>query len=336
MDVTCLVPAFKVNYLDHLLYCLRTQALPAKRIVLSDDTPSGDFIAAFDTPRIREIATGLPVEVVQGPGQGHHRNIERLLDIFLEAPTSHFHILNDDDIIYPEFYAHHARVCAARDPLCSVSRRWTADDKGHPVATSAIPQQIVASGRSEVGVPPQSLVDSFVLGSRNWLGELSCGIFRADFVDRADGFCVYDGIPYFGLNDIGSFIKASLRGSLIYSNQYLGAFRKSANGLTRLKGYSFSLAILARLPLGIIAFEHRLLDQAKLIALTAAVRNHFAKFYGETIVNARLDAIAAAGRNGGPAGLKAEFLDFWRWYRDDNPEFRALRSQSELAERLRG
>jgi hypothetical protein len=334
MEVTCLIPAFKVRYFEHLLIGLRTQSLPPKRIVISDDSPGGDFLTASRSDRLQPLVATMPVEIVEGPRQGHHGNIEQLLDIFLKAPTSHFHILNDDDMIYPEFYAHHGAVSEDHDALCSVSRRWVTNDRGVPTGFGRIPEDVLATGRSTVAITPDMILGRFAEYSDNWLGELSCGVFRADFIERPDQFCVYDGMDYNGLNDIGSFIKASLIGTLVFSNQYLGAFRRSRDGLSRQRGYAFGLSILARIPLSLIAFERQLLDLNRLLGIIASIRAHWIGIYDDNGVSARLAGVIALGKGHGYGRLKVDFLDFWCWYRDKGSDLRACATPEELKRRL--
>lgn len=333
MDVTCLIPAFKVRYFEQLLIGLRTQSLPPRRILISDDSPGGDFLTASQSDRLQPLITAMPIEIVEGPRQGHHRNIEQLLGLFLEAPTSHVHILNDDDMIYPAFYAHHATISKQRDPLCSVSRRWFANDRGVPTGFGRIPEAVLATGMSEVAVAPDMILSRFAEKADNWLGELSCAVFRSDFVERPDTFCVHNGMDYNGLNDIGSFIRASLTGTLIFSNQYLGAFRRSRDGLSRQRGYAFGLSMLARIPLSLIAFDRRLIDVAGLIGIIASIRAHWISIYGENAVSARLAGTIALGKSHGYAPLKDDFLGFWQWYREQAPVLRTC-DTAELGRRL--
>lgn len=334
MDVTCLIPAFKVRYFEHLLIGLRTQSLAPRRIVISDDSPGGDFLAAACSERLQPLVAAMPVEVVAGPRQGHHRNIEQLLGIFLKAPTSHFHILNDDDMIYPEFYAHHAAVAQDRDPLCSVSRRWFTNDRGVPTGFARIPEDVLATGTTRVEITPAMILRRFAEQADNWLGELSCGVFRSDFVQQPSEFCVHDAMDYNGLNDIGSFIKASLTGTLVFSNHYLGAFRRSRDGLSRQRGYAFSLSMLARIPLSLMAFERELVDLNRLIGIIGSIRAHWIGIYGDNAVSVRLAEAMAQGQSRGYAPLKQGFLEFWRWYREEAPDLRLCATAEELGRRL--
>lgn len=334
MDVTCLVPAFKHRYFEHLLISLRTQSRPPERIVISDDSPGGDFLTASRSDRLRPLIAAMPIEIVQGPRQGHHRNIEQLLTMFQKAPTSHFHILNDDDMIYPEFYAHHAAVSKLHNPLCSVVRRWVANDHGVPIGFGWLPDSIAAADQAPVAVLPKMIVDRFETPGGNWLGELSFGVFRSDFLQAPDAFCVHDGFDYTGLNDLGSFIKVSLTGTLIFSNHYLGAFRRSPAGLSRQRGHAFSLSVLAMIPLSLLGFEHRLLDLDRLTGLIAHVRGNWIGIYGENAVSIRLARMIALGERHGYPGLRDDFLEFWRWYRTDIPGLRSCATAEDLGRLL--
>ena len=168
----------------------------------------------------------------------------------------------------------------------------------------------------------------------NWLGELSCAVLRADFLDHGDRFCVHDDIPYFGLNDIGSFIKAATLQSLVYINQHLSIFRKSTDGLSNARGYYFSLTILARIPLGIILHDRGLLTLDRLVKLLRAVRSQWTHYYGEDLVGATLSELVDKGDAGAYPDMKSGFLTFWQWYREENPGFHHCKDIAALAEQI--
>ncbi|RYD91756.1 MAG: hypothetical protein EOP61_26985, partial [Sphingomonadales bacterium] len=197
MEITCLVPAFKPGYFDYLLSCLKMQSRPAVRVLVSDDTTDNAFTAALQNEFTRTLAGPVPIEIIEGPRQGHHRNIERLLDRFMRRPTSHFHILNDDDLIYPEFYAKHLEIAAKSNPLCSVSKRWLANDGGFPMGYPRLPDEVASDGRMDIGISEKLLSDSIVGNGYNWLGELSQAVFRADFLEAPGSFCEYGDIAYY-------------------------------------------------------------------------------------------------------------------------------------------
>lgn len=332
MEVTCLVPAFKRRYLRQLLTNAHHQSLPAVRIVISDDTPGDEIIADIAASQITEQLTKR-MRVVSGPKQGHHRNIEHLISIFLEEPTSHFHILNDDDLLFPEFYATHATMARRYDPVCSISRRWIADDQGFPVRGARYPPNLTEDDRMDVEISSGLIADTYLADGHNWLGELSCAVFRADYFDSSTRYCVYKDIPYFGLNDIGAFLTATIKGRVMFSNQYLGAFRRSTNSLTTSRGYAFSLAILARIAVTLVACEHQLVGFDRLVRAIEAAREQWIFHYGKNPVSTKLAELI----EGGPtyADLKSGFLDYWHRYLAQAHVLQQSARSTELSERLK-
>ena len=334
MEITCLVPAFKVKYFEHLIFCLNTQKIKPKSVLISDDTANGDFLLAVKSEHIRQLAQGLPIEVVRGPKQGNHKNIESLLRLYLQNPTSHFHILNDDDIIYPDFYFQHAATAEKSNPLCSVSRRWIANDFGIPVACAPLPDEISSANGTGINVSPALLAESFLIQEENWIGELSVAVFRSDFLGKPEEFCLHQQVPYFGLNDIGSFLKASLKESLVFINQYLGAFRISSDGISNSKGYPFSLFLLAKISIAMIAYENNLIDIKALNKTIQNVQLIWGKLYGHNPVSNKLSEMILLCLQKEYGQLKSQYLNFYLWYLNKTPELKKCKRFDELSSAL--
>jgi hypothetical protein len=173
------------------------------------------------------VLADLPLEVVPGPRTGAYNNFRNLMKVWA-GRTELVHLLLDDDVIYPEFYARHQAAHVLGRFNVSVSRRWTALENGQPTHTLRPPAVVADSPMRMLAVQAPSLFASTVAVSSNWLGEFSNAVFRAEFVPQLEDPSLA-GINFTGLEDLGAFLKASLDAPLAYINEYLGYFRTSAH-----------------------------------------------------------------------------------------------------------
>lgn len=61
MNITTLIPAYKPKYLVELMSSLRNQTRPSQRIIISDDSPNGEFRQAISSEQIRPLLAGLTI-----------------------------------------------------------------------------------------------------------------------------------------------------------------------------------------------------------------------------------------------------------------------------------
>jgi hypothetical protein len=244
MSVTTLIPAFKPQYLRDLLIALKHQSLPPERIIISDDSPDRAFRAAFESEALRSATADMKVEVIDGPRAGGIANCRHLLDVWNGA-TPLAHLLFDDDVIYPDFYALHAAVHATGSFDCSISRRWTALESGQPVGQLPRPDALVQHPQRAVPLTSDLAFALTIPGCNNWLGEFSNAVFNRDAAALLMETRLA-GISYEGLGDIGLFLSASLNKPLCVINEPLGFFRMSAQQTTRqTSSHAFKLGVLA-------------------------------------------------------------------------------------------
>lgn len=229
MQITTLIPAYKTKYLAELLTGLLTQTRPAERVIVSDDSPDGSFGALLREGPLARFASRLPLEIHPGPRAGAYENFKHLVKLW-GGQSELFHIHLDDDVIYPDFYAQHRMVHAAGDAIsCSVSARWTANEKGQPIEGMPIPDGIFHAQARMMSVGPLALISSTVPYCQNWLGEFSNCVIRAEHAGLlAD--TQFAGVSYAGLWDLGFFIAASLRQPIAYIQDRLGYFRAGGEG----------------------------------------------------------------------------------------------------------
>lgn len=223
MKVCTLIPAFKPKYLPELLTALCTQTVKPARVIFSDDSPGGVYRTALNAEPMQKMLSQLNVDVVEGPRAGRLANMRNLLDVW-GGSTERAHFLFDDDIIYPTFYQRHLGVHQAASIACSISKCWSATESGQPIGALSEPAQIVWDKNRIAMLGASSVFASVVPTVNNWFGELSNAVF-----DHSLHGIIHDlrlgGNLYVGLEDVGSFLRASLDKPLCFLNEPLGYFR---------------------------------------------------------------------------------------------------------------
>jgi hypothetical protein len=226
VEVTTLIPAFKPQFLPQLLRALRHQTYRPARVIVSDDSPEQVFVSTLRGIEGTPLARELNLTVVAGPRQGGLPNVRHLLDVWA-AKTELFHILCDDDLIYPDFYRWHVAAQGAGF-RCTVSRRWSTDEHGQPLAMLDEPNEIVGAAQAILSLSAQQLFPAIVGTANNWLGEVSNVVMHRDLADLYRDLS-FEGIAYNGLEDVGSFLRASVRQPIGLITHFLGMFRQHAD-----------------------------------------------------------------------------------------------------------
>lgn len=229
--ITTLIPAFKPKYLNELLIALQAQTVPPSRVIVSDDSPDGAFQRILSEPGSADVVRRLNLEVVQGPRQGSWANCHHLLQLH-DGRTPLFHLLFDDDVPYPAFYARHIEAHRSATSGCVVSRRWYALESGQPVSDLPLPAALEAHPERTLQLPATLLFPQVVGTCNNWLGEFSNITFRSELRDQVI-LPQIGGVRVKGLEDIACMLMLSQRAPLTWLNQHLGYFRTSAEQTTR-------------------------------------------------------------------------------------------------------
>lgn len=278
MNITTLIPAYKHKYCLELLISLRHQTIKPSKIIFSDDSPDQAFVDFLSTDLLKNATADLNIEVIPGPRAGAWSNFRHLIDYYLQqgdAKTEYFHILLDDDIIYPRFYERHLEAHRLAHLSCVISRRWTALESGQPIGdTLPVPQAVLDHPHNMLLLTPEILFQHTVGTSTNWLGEFSNVTFHSNLAREISNPSIAE-FSYVGLEDLGSFLKASLYAPVGYVKDFLGAFRTSphqhsANPM----GRPLKCAFLAYIVLAIAA---RKIGQLSDIECTQAIfrASHF-------------------------------------------------------------
>jgi len=254
VNITTLIPAFKVQYFEDLLISLRSQLVKPDRVIISDDSKNNDFIRAVEDKSFHDLTRMLNIEVIEGPKRGHYANIQQLVRKLSDG-GSYFHVLCDDDIIYPEFYKQHLESYSSAEALCSFSKRWIALESGQPVSVAAYPPVVASCGDKSLLVDADYLFQSILPICNNWLGEFSNTVFKKE----ADTFFLepkFRGIYHYGLYDLGIYLRCARRHGALFVNDYLGAFRRSSTQhSSQTKSPTFRSSCVAWMAVSIAAYQ---------------------------------------------------------------------------------
>jgi hypothetical protein len=240
-------------------------------------------------------------------------NVRHLLNVW-GGQTELFHILCDDDLIYPDFYRWHIAAQGAGF-RCTVSRRWSTDELGQPISMLNEPNEVRSAAQALMGVSAQQLIPAVVTNANNWLGEVSNVVMHRDLADLYRDL-KFDGIPYNGLDDIGSFLCASTRHPIGLITHFLGMFRQhgdqnTANQHRRI----IKLGHVAWIALAIATERAGYLtrEQAQRCIATVAPPT-LAKYATDPDMGELCATITRLTRN--EAGAEQAFLSAWAQYVD--------------------
>ncbi len=213
-----------------LLSAIRHQTVKPAKVIISDDSPDQAFLRALASEPLKGLTEDLNIQVFQGPREGAWNNFIYLLKLYgsgADTQTQLFHLLLDDDFIYPNFYERHLYAHGLENVPCVISRRWTALESGQPVRDN-LPVPAVISGHAQriLTLDAGLLFSQTAATSQNWLGEFSNATFKFSQASEIPDISLAQ-ISYSGLEDLGTFLKSSLNGPIAYINEYLGFFRTS-------------------------------------------------------------------------------------------------------------
>jgi hypothetical protein len=193
------------------------------------------------------------------------------------------------------------------------SRRWTAIESGQPVARPQVPPELTTHPNRLIAVGPELIYPTTIPFCRNWLGEFSNAVMRADMhevLERAE----LNGLSYEGLEDIGMFLAASERGTVCFVNEALGAFRHGPEQNTsQLLAPVMMKAHLAWVALAIAAQRSGRLSSTQARDGIAHLQSLVDRRYrdeGRMDEFRRLVAAVAQGRD----GAEAAFLAAWQHF----------------------
>lgn len=316
MQITTLIPAYKPKYFIELLTALRHQTVKPARVIVSDDSPDQAFVAMLNAEPLKSLVADLHIEVVAGPRTGGYNNFRHLLRLYRDqpgGPTELFHLLLDDDIPYPSFYARHLQAHGQASLGCVVSRRWTALESGQPIRDLPVPAALDQHPQRMLVLGNEMLFAQTVGVSSNWLGEFSNVTFPAAMAQQLDDPSMA-GICFSGLEDLGGFLKVGLIAPLGYINEHLGYFRTSAEQHSaKPMGRPMKLAHLAYIALTLAGRQIGLLSADQAAVNLASLCPTIVQRYGHEEDMAELCAVLPALGVAQP-GAEQRFMALWHVY----------------------
>ena len=221
--IITLVPAYRKDFLPELLFGLSCQTYKDFKVIISDDSPDASVTELLKSGRLSTLLRDLDITLVQGPRKGGFHNIQSLIHSWSQHARL-AHLLMDDDIVYPDFYRHHALVHESSEVQASVSLRWFCGIDGRPFSMQRLPDHIEADPRRRVPLVAGDLFPQLVPNCENWLGEFSNCVLSQSAVQALKKSKLH-GMSYYGLDDIGLLLDVSRRGPVTLIREHLGGFR---------------------------------------------------------------------------------------------------------------
>jgi glycosyltransferase involved in cell wall biosynthesis len=310
MKITTVIPAYKPKYLMELLAALAQQTEPPERIIFSDDSPDQAFIATLESEPVKSLIAHLNVHTIAGPRDGAHANWAHAIKAW-GGETELLHILCDDDIVYPQFYARHRQAHLSGHFSSTISRRWYANEAGQPVRHSLnLPEAVDNHPERLLSLDANALFVSTVGRAANWLGEVSNTVMRAEVAELIVQRQV-DGIAINGLEDLGAFVCGAHTHPICFINEHLGYFRQSASQNSAVgTSAAMKCAIMSYFGLALIGLRRGLINEEHAqFCINAVGSNVLWHYRDQADTQAIRDALPAL--MAGTAGADAAYLAAW-------------------------
>jgi len=307
--ICTLIPAYKPKYIEQLLLSLTTQTYSHFKVIISDDNPNGEVTALVQRLKQLDLYKKLDIAVVPGPKKGGFVNIYHVVRSFAQE-AEFFHIMMDDDLIYPTFYETHMREHAAKNALVSISARWNAIETGQPYG---VLMEEAMSALFSRQFDAATIAKTLIPNCSNKLGEFSHAVFRREAAEIILNPSMR-GISYFGLDDIGSFIQAAQQQPAIWIPTPLGIFRNNPEQNTgKINNNTIKCGHYAWIALALIAVENRWISADEAWTSISIMRNAVRVRYQQDALGQQMLAVLDAHEAYSEA-LKNDFLAVWNTY----------------------
>lgn len=304
--ITTLIPAYKPTYIDELLHSLATQTYKQFRVIVSDDSPDGVVYKVIQSKQLSHLVQKLNIMVIRGPKQGGYSNTFNLVRQYANQ-SDYFHIMLDDDVIYPTFYETHIREHQKSNALVSISARWNANKQGQPFALTI---DYATSQTFEHDFSAKNIANQLVSKGTNKLGEWSHAVYKQEAANLILNPSI-NGISYFGVDDLGSFIHASMQHTGIWIPHPLGFFRVHAEQNTQnTQNDTIKCSHYAWIALGIASYEQAWISEAQLWALITKIKGKVQMRFSQDALGIKMLNLFNAHANYSN-GFKDEFLALW-------------------------
>lgn len=307
--ITTLIPAYKTTYIDELLHCLATQTYKQFKVIVSDDSPDGIVNQVIQSKQLSHLIQQLNITVIRGPMQGGYTNTFNLVRNFANN-GAYFHIMLDDDVIYPTFYETHIREHQKSNALVSVSARWNANKQGQPFALT---MDNSTSQAFEQDFSAANIANQLVSKGTNKLGEYSHAVYKREAASIILNPSI-NGISYFGIDDIGSFIHASIQHAGIWIPCTLGFFRVHGEQNTQnTQNDTIKCSHYAWIALGIACYEQAWISETQLWALITKIKGKVQMRFSQDALGIKMLNLFNSHTNYS-TNFKDEFLVLWNSY----------------------
>lgn len=310
--ITTLIPAYKPAFIDELLISLASQTFKQFKVIISDDSPDQIVTSIVKSKQLAPITQHLNIEVIEGPRQGGYSNTFNLVRNYANQ-SEYFHILLDDDVIYPTFYETHIRQHQKSNALVSVSARWNANKHGQPYALT---MDYATSQAFEQDFSAANIANQLVSKGTNKLGEWSHAVYKreaANIILKPN----INGIGYFGIDDIGSFIHASMEHKGIWIPAPLGFFRVHGEQNTHnTQNDTIKCSHYAWIALGIASYEQAWISEAQPWALISKIKGKVQTRFSQDALGIKMLSMLNGYTNYN-TNFKHDFLALWNGYLKD-------------------
>lgn len=216
MPVSVIIPAFRPTYLTQAIACILSQGYEDFELIISDDC-RGDEVRAivdhFKDPRMRYVkndGVGATANILNGWKLARHDLIKYLFD---------------DDLLTPNALIDLVELCEKHPhALLSFGHRNVVDEMGR---ITSEPKFVAENKTAEI---PGAILRTIVARDmRNPIGEFSNVLFNRANGLSPDDFLSYSGFQLRMIGDVGMYLNAAHRGSVVGVGRVVGAFRRHAN-----------------------------------------------------------------------------------------------------------
>lgn len=307
--IITLIPAYRKDFLPELLFGLACQTYKDFKVVISDDSPDATVTELLKSGRLSTLLRDLDITLVQGPRRGSIQNIHSLIDSWSQHARL-VHLLMDDDIVYPDFYRHHALVHESSEVQVSVSLRWFCGIDGRPFSMQRLPDHIETDPRKRVPLLAGDLFPQLVPNCENWLGEFSNCVLSQSAVHALQKSRLHK-MSYYGLSDIGLILDVSRRGLVMLIREHLGGFRMHpAQSTAQKASFGLKCGYLAWAALSLDAWACGALSPQDAVRGLSKSLAQFMRQYPDDEITARfLDLVETHATD--LAALASAFEVFW-------------------------
>lgn len=192
----------------------------------------------------------------------------------MDSAHQYFHILLDDDLISEKFYEMHLLGLKKYGLGISVNKRHFVDVNRNIININQYPGLLNINSSEFLLLDKLLLYKSVLPTATNWLGELTNCLVSTRHKELFKQTIFDDGLNYYGLDDIGTFLRISDKEPLIFINRYLSGFRQSPHQNTsNLASASLKAGVWAWVLIAIHGYQSSLITTAEFKQSLMSIRH---------------------------------------------------------------